>query len=63
MEFGVGYNTPIIIKYPFERMTYLNENTNLIRFNKDYAICSKEISNKTILFDESIEMILSKLKK
>ena len=63
MEFGVGYNTPIIIKYPFERMTYQNENTNLIRFNKDYAICSKEISNKTILFDESIETILNKLKK
>ena len=63
MEFGVGYNTPIIIKYPFERMTYLNPDTNLIRFNKDYAICSKEISNKTILFDESIETILNELEK
>ena len=63
MEFGVGYNTPVIIKYPFEKMTYLNKDTNLIRFNKDYAICSKEISNKTILFDENIETILNKLKK
>lgn len=63
MEFGVGYNTPIIIKYPFERMTYLYNETNLIRFNKDYAICPKEISNKTILFDENIETILKELKK
>ena len=62
MEFGVGYNTPIIIKYPFEKMTYINDNTNLIRFNKDYAICPKEIENKTILFDENISIVLNKLK-
>lgn len=62
MEFGVGYNTPIIIKYPFERMTYQNRNTHLVRFNKDYAICPKEIEDKTILFDEKIENILNELK-
>lgn len=61
MELGVGYNTPIIIKYPFEKMTYLNTKTNLIRINKDYAFCPKEIENKTILFDENISMILNKL--
>lgn len=63
MEFGVGYNTPIIIKYPFEKMTFLNNNTNLIRFNKNYAVCPKEIETKTILFDENISVILSLLKK
>ena len=25
MELGVGFNTPGIIRYPFERMTYHNE--------------------------------------
>lgn len=63
MEFGVGYNTPIIIKYPFEKMTYSNSKTSLIRFNKDYAICPKEIEQKTILFDENIDSILKKLQE
>lgn len=61
MEFGVGYNTPVIIKYPFEKMTYSFLNTNLLRFNKDYAFCPKEIENKTLLFDEDIQDVLSKM--
>ena len=63
LELGVGYNTPIIIKYPFEKMTYLWGKTNLIRFNKDYALCSKEIKNRTIVFDENIGEILNSLAK
>lgn len=62
LEIGVGYNTPVIIKYPFEKMTYKYENINLIRFNKDYAICPKEIKEKTILFDENISEIFNLLK-
>lgn len=61
IEIGVGYNTPVIIKYPFERMTYFNKHTNLIRINKDYAICSDEIKDKTILFNENVSDILQKL--
>ena len=48
IEIGVGYNTPSIIKYPFERMAYFNKSTHLIRINKDYAVCSDEIRDKTI---------------
>ncbi len=31
LELGVGFNTPIIIRYPFEQMTHDNPNVNLIR--------------------------------
>lgn len=62
IEIGVGYNTPAIIKFPFERMAYFNKNTWLIRINKDYAICSDEIKNKTILFNEDTEQILKQIK-
>lgn len=62
IEIGVGYNTPGIIKYPFESMTYFNKNTHLIRINKDYAICDEKIKNKTILFDEDTAKIISDLK-
>lgn len=61
IEIGVGYNTPAIIKYPFESMTYFNKSTNLIRINKDYAICDKKIENKTILFSEDTSKILTDL--
>jgi len=37
LEFGVGFNTPSIIRFPFERETMMNKNWNLIRFNKDYS--------------------------
>ncbi len=62
LEIGVGYNTPIIIKYPFEHMTYKNKGTSLIRINKDYPICSKEIIDKSIMFDEKIQDIIKEIK-
>ncbi|ORX83281.1 A1pp-domain-containing protein [Anaeromyces robustus] len=37
LEFGVGFNTPSIIRFPFERYTMNNENWYLIRFNKEYS--------------------------
>lgn len=63
LEIGIGYNTPAIIKYPFEQMTYTNKNTHLIRINKDYAICPDDIARKTILFDEDILKILENLQQ
>ena len=63
IEIGIGYNTPAIIKFPFEKMTYKNKNTNLIRINKDWAICPEQICKKTILFDEDIKTILTDLAK
>lgn len=34
LELGVGFNTPTIIRYPFELMTDCADNVNLIRINK-----------------------------
>jgi NAD-dependent SIR2 family protein deacetylase len=62
IEIGIGYSTPSIIKYPFERMAYHHKDTHLIRINKDYPICSAAIENKTILFDEDFNKILKDLK-
>ena len=50
-----------IIRFPFEQMVYNNINTNLVRINKDYAFASKEIENKTILFDEDTNKIINDL--
>jgi len=34
LELGVGFNAQGIIRYPFERMIYLNKAQTLIRINK-----------------------------
>lgn len=36
IELGVGFNTPSIIRFPFEEMASHNPNVSLIRFNRDY---------------------------
>ena len=57
LELGVGYNTPSIIKYPFEQWTYDNENATLIRLNRDFPGAIKENESKTIGFDEDMNEI------
>ena len=35
LEFGIGYNTPGIIRFPFEQMVQGFPHTTLVRFNRD----------------------------
>lgn len=63
LEFGVGFNTPGIIRYPFERMVYQNKNAHLIRFNKDYDFCMKGNEDNVICFCENIQNILYQMQK
>ena len=35
LEFGVGFNTPIIIRFPFERMAAQFRQATLVRFNRN----------------------------
>jgi NAD-dependent protein deacetylases, SIR2 family len=61
MELGVGFNTPTIIRYPFEQMTYVNPNGILIRLNRDYAPGAVENKNKTIPFEEDMREVIDNL--
>lgn len=63
LEIGVGFNTPGIIRFPFERMTAISEKTTLIRINKDYPNPMLEIKNKTISFDEDTNKIIEDLRE
>ena len=58
LEIGVGYNTPGIIRYPFEQMAYNNKDITLIRLNKDFPNAIPENKDKTIGFDENVEDVL-----
>ena len=47
-EIGVGYNTPVIIKYPFWRMTAKNPNATYVCMSRSHADCPDEIRDRAI---------------
>lgn len=53
LEFGVGFNTPGIIRFPFEQMTSQNKNWKLIRFNKE-DMTFYDLENRFIRINEDI---------
>lgn len=59
LELGVGFNTPGIICYPFERLTNAYENAKLIRVNKGSAELAEEIIDKSIEIGGDIKLVLS----
>lgn len=61
LELGVGYNTPVIIRYPFEQMTYAYENATLVRVNTTAPQVSPEIKDKAISTDMDIKTLLEEL--
>ena len=63
LELGVGYNTPVIIKYPFWQMTAKNPNAVYACINYGEAVCPNEIEKQTICIDGDIGKILSGLQK
>jgi len=60
LELGVGYNTPVIIKYPFWQMTAKNPNATYACVNKGQATCPPEIRHKSICIDDDIANIINK---
>ena len=63
LELGVGYNTPVIIKYPFWRMTAQNPKATYVCINYGEAVCPKEIQKQSICIDSDIGETLLQLKR
>ena len=61
LELGVGYNTPVIIKYPFWQMTAKNPNAIYACINQGQAVCPQEIKNQSICMDTDIGPVLHSL--
>lgn len=63
LEFGVGFNTPGIIRFPFEKEVFMNHNAYLVRFNKDYPEIPNEIKERSIEISDDIDEVIDLLKK
>ncbi|MEH7547578.1 Sir2 silent information regulator family NAD-dependent deacetylase [Neobacillus vireti] len=61
MELGVGFNTPGIIRYPFEQMTYHNDHATLVRLNKEHPEGFEENEEKTVAFTEDMQDVVTSL--
>ena len=61
LELGVGYNTPVIIKYPFWQMTARNPDAVYACVNQGQAAAPREILERSICIDEDIGAVLCKL--
>lgn len=48
LELGVGFNTPIIIRFPFEKMVRENSSYSLIRLNMDEAVVPESFGERAI---------------
>ena len=61
LELGVGGNTPVIIKYPFWRMTAQNPKAIYACINLDEAVCPNPIKSTSICIGCNIEQVLKDL--
>lgn len=63
LELGVGYNTPVIIKYPFWQMTRQNPDATYACINYGEAVCPSDIEKQSICIDDDIWKVLKELKR
>ena len=61
LEIGVGYNTPVIIKYPFWRMTAKNPNAFYACINQGQAVCPPEIERQSVCIHADIGAMMAQL--
>ena len=61
LELGVGYNTPVIIKFPFWQMTAKNPNAVYACLNFGEAYVPDEIGKQSICINGDIREILSNI--
>lgn len=62
LELGVGYNTPVIIKYPFWNMTANNKNAVYACVNNQELYCPEEIQKQSICIQDDIGKVIHDLR-
>lgn len=60
LEFGIGFNTPIIIRFPFDDLTRSYENVNLARFNRSHLeLTVQQNGNYYLLMEDELDKYLT----
>ena len=61
IELGIGYNTPVIIKYPFWQMTDKWQHAHYICLNYGQAYAPDEIKEKSVCVNKDIGEVIRRL--
>lgn len=61
LELGVGYNTPVIIKYPFCNMTARDPDATYACVNFGEADCPRNIADRSVCIDGDIAKVVDAL--
>ncbi len=61
LELGVGYNTPAIIKYPFDDMTKAYDHISMIRVNLQLLKSSYDQENDILMVDDDLNELITRL--
>ena len=61
IELGIGYNTPVIIKYPFWQMTDKWQYAHYICLNYGQAYAPDEIKDKSVCVNKDIDEVIRRL--
>ena len=66
LELGAGFNTPTIIRFPFEKLAQEYSDMSLIRLNMDEAVVPESFGDRAVGINEdmgkSIRDILREVK-
>ena len=62
LELGVGFNTPIIIRFPFEKMVRENSSYSLIRLNMDEAVVPESFGKRAIGIEGDMERAITDIR-
>ena len=62
LELGVGYNTPVIIKYPFWQMTYQNPEATYVCINYGDAAAPRNVVTDVISPAAAMSMPFASIK-
>ena len=63
LELGVGFNTPIIIRFPFEKMVRENPSYSLIRLNMDEAVVPESFGNRAIGIGGDMAKVITDIRR
>lgn len=61
MDMGTGFNTPGVIRWPMEQITYHNPSAYLLRFNRDHPEVPAEIAARSHQIKGNISEMLAML--
>jgi hypothetical protein len=62
-EVGVGFNTPTIIRFPFEKLAKEHEEASLVRLNLEEAVVPESLGARAVGFNEDMKKSMEYLRR